>query len=131
MFKAGAIVAPEGEYPTYGTVATTDRNRSRQPGSTERERPSIGHPSIERAPCSTHDLRPGLDENRVDCKTIARHPRGFIFGGAGLIMLMVPGPEILVILLGLLVLAGEYTWVERALEHTRTTAIDATNIPHT
>ena len=56
---------------------------------------------------------------------------GFTLCGAGLIMLVLPGPGILVIFLGLVVLATEYTWAERALERTRTRAGDATSRLHT
>ncbi len=55
---------------------------------------------------------------------------GFTLCGAGLIMLVLPGPGILIIFLGLAVLATDYTWAERALEHTRTRAIDATSRLH-
>lgn len=41
-------------------------------------------------------------------------------------MLVLPGPGILVIFLGLVVLATEFTWAERALERTRSRAADAT-----
>lgn len=43
---------------------------------------------------------------------------GFTICGAGLIMLVLPGPGILVIFLGLVVLSTEYAWAERALERT-------------
>lgn len=56
---------------------------------------------------------------------------GFTLCGAGLIMLVLPGPGILIIFLGLVVLATEYTWAERALERTRTRAADATSRLHT
>ncbi len=56
---------------------------------------------------------------------------GFIICGAGLIMLVLPGPGILVIFLGLVVLATKYTWAERALERTRSRAADATSRLHT
>ena len=55
---------------------------------------------------------------------------GFMLCGAGLIMLVVPGPGILVIFLGLLILATEYSWADRALERTRGRATDATSRLH-
>lgn len=55
---------------------------------------------------------------------------GFTLCGAGLIMLVLPGPGLLVVFAGLVVLATEYTWAERALERTRTRALDATNRLH-
>ena len=56
---------------------------------------------------------------------------GFTLCGAGLIMLVLPGPGILVIFLGLVVLATEYTWAERALERTRVRAAGASSRLHT
>lgn len=56
---------------------------------------------------------------------------GFMLCGAGLTMLVLPGPGMLVIVLGLVVLATEYTWAERALERTRVRAADATRRLHT
>lgn len=56
---------------------------------------------------------------------------GFTLCGAGLIMLVLPGPGILVILLGLVVLATEYTWAERALERTRVRAAGVSSRLHT
>jgi uncharacterized protein (TIGR02611 family) len=38
---------------------------------------------------------------------------------AGLVMMVTPGPGILVIIAGLAVLASEYVWAQRALEKTR------------
>jgi len=47
--------------------------------------------------------------------------------GAGLVMLVLPGPGILVIFLGLVVLASEFSWAERLLERTRSRAVSATS----
>lgn len=55
---------------------------------------------------------------------------GFTLCGAGLMMLVLPGPGILVVFIGLLVLATEYPWAERALERSRHRAIDATSRLH-
>ena len=52
---------------------------------------------------------------------------GFTLCGAGLIMLVLPGPGILVVFAGLVVLATAYSWAERPLERTRTRAVDATS----
>lgn len=52
---------------------------------------------------------------------------GFTLCGAGLMMLVLPGPGILVVFVGLLVLATEFTWAERALEKSRSRAVDATS----
>lgn len=45
-------------------------------------------------------------------------------------MLLLPGPGILVVFVGLIVLATEYTWAERALERSRRRAVDATSRLH-
>lgn len=55
---------------------------------------------------------------------------GFTLCGAGLMMLVLPGPGILVVFLGLLVLSTEFSWAERALERSRHRAVDATSRLH-
>ena len=45
-------------------------------------------------------------------------------------MLVLPGPGILIMFLGLLILATEYTWAHCALERTRSRANDATGRLH-
>ena len=47
--------------------------------------------------------------------------------GAGLAMLLLPGPGILVSIAGLVVLSTEFGWAERALDRSKMRAIDATN----
>ena len=49
---------------------------------------------------------------------------GLAVYGAGLAMLVLPGPGILIVFLGLLVLATEYEWADRAVERTRRRAVD-------
>ena len=44
---------------------------------------------------------------------------GVAFVGAGLAMLVLPGPGILVSVIGLLILATEFAWAERALDRVR------------
>lgn len=51
---------------------------------------------------------------------------GFSILGAGLAMLVLPGPGIIVVLFGFAVLAREFTWAERALDKTATSAASAT-----
>ncbi len=51
---------------------------------------------------------------------------GFSILGAGLAMLVLPGPGIIVVLLGFAVLAREFTWAERALDKTAASAASAT-----
>lgn len=41
---------------------------------------------------------------------------GFGVLGAGIVMLVLPGPGILVVLVGLAILATEYAWARRALD---------------
>lgn len=55
---------------------------------------------------------------------------GFALCGAGLVMLVLPGPGILVVFIGLLVLATEFSWAERAVERSRHRAVDATSRLH-
>ena len=57
-------------------------------------------------------------------KRIAVLVLGFVVLGAGIAMLALPGPGLIVILLGLAILATEFAWAERALD--RTTAKVAT-----
>jgi uncharacterized protein (TIGR02611 family) len=57
-------------------------------------------------------------------KRIAVLVIGFVVLGAGIAMLALPGPGLIVILLGLAILATEFAWAERALD--RTTARVAT-----
>ena len=50
---------------------------------------------------------------------------GFVVLLAGLIMLVTPGPGVLVVLAGLALLAREYVWAERFLDRMRDRAEDA------
>ena len=45
--------------------------------------------------------------------------------GAGLTMLVLPGPGVIIIILGLAILATEFAWAERALDRTTSTAAAA------
>lgn len=45
--------------------------------------------------------------------------------GAGIAMLALPGPGLIVIILGLAILASEFAWAERALDRTTSTAASA------
>lgn len=47
--------------------------------------------------------------------------------GAGLAMLILPGPGILISVVGLAVLATEFAWAERALDRSKAKAIGASN----
>ncbi len=50
---------------------------------------------------------------------------GFVILGAGIAMLALPGPGLLVIILGLAILATEFAWAERALDRTTTKVASA------
>jgi uncharacterized protein (TIGR02611 family) len=50
---------------------------------------------------------------------------GFAVLGAGVAMLVLPGPGLIVIILGLAILASEFVWAERALDATTTRAASA------
>lgn len=50
---------------------------------------------------------------------------GFVLIIAGLAMLVLPGPGVLVIIAGLAVLATEYAWAERALDNAKKKAKSA------
>jgi putative transmembrane protein PGPGW len=52
-------------------------------------------------------------------KRIAITVAGFVLLLAGAIMMVTPGPGVLVILAGLAVLASEYAWAERALDRAK------------
>ena len=76
----------------------------------------------------------GLHSVTDQLRWIARNTRrlivtlvGFSILGAGLSMLVLPGPGIVVVLLGFAVLAREFTWAERALDKTAASAASATS----
>ena len=50
---------------------------------------------------------------------------GFVLVLAGIVMLVIPGPGLLVILAGLAVLGTEYVWAQRALNYARRKAVQA------
>lgn len=58
-------------------------------------------------------------------KRIAITVIGFGLVGAGLVMLVIPGPGLLVIVAGLAVLASEYAWAQRALDEAKRRARQA------
>jgi uncharacterized protein (TIGR02611 family) len=58
-------------------------------------------------------------------KRIAVLVAGLAVLGAGVTMLVLPGPGIIVILLGFAILATEFAWAERALDRTTGTAAAA------
>lgn len=67
-------------------------------------------------------------------KVIARNARrvavfllGVAVAVAGIAMLVLPGPGIIVLLLGLVILATEFAWAERVLDSTTTRAAGAAN----
>jgi uncharacterized protein (TIGR02611 family) len=60
-------------------------------------------------------------------KRIAVTIAGFILVIAGLAMLVLPGPGILVVIVGLAILATEYVWAQRALNFAKQKAEQAKN----
>ena len=50
---------------------------------------------------------------------------GFVLVLGGLVLLVLPGPGLVVIALGFAVLGTEYMWAAKALEHTRRTGAQA------
>ena len=58
-------------------------------------------------------------------KRIAVTVVGFVVLAAGLVMMVTPGPGIVVILLGLAILATEWAWAERALDRAKQTGSGA------
>jgi uncharacterized protein (TIGR02611 family) len=50
---------------------------------------------------------------------------GFTVLGVGLVMLITPGPGLLVIIAGLAILAHEFAWAAKALEKAKTRAAQA------
>ena len=58
-------------------------------------------------------------------KRLAVFLLGTAIVGAGLAMLVLPGPGLLIIIVGLAVLATEFVWAERALDRTTATAATA------
>lgn len=61
-------------------------------------------------------------------KRIAVSVVGCVFVVGGLVMLVLPGPGIIVIVLGFAILGTEYAWAAAALEHTKRTAAQASQI---
>lgn len=53
---------------------------------------------------------------------------GLALVAVGVVMLVLPGPGLVVIILGLAVLATEYVWAATALEHTKKAAAKGGNI---
>jgi uncharacterized protein (TIGR02611 family) len=58
-------------------------------------------------------------------KRIAVSVAGFVLVAAGLVMLVLPGPGLLLIFVGLAVLATEYVWAQRALNFAKQQAANA------
>lgn len=53
---------------------------------------------------------------------------GSVFVVGGVVMLALPGPGIVVIVIGFAILGTEYTWAAVALEHSKRTATKASQI---
>jgi uncharacterized protein (TIGR02611 family) len=62
----------------------------------------------------------------TSAKRVAVLVVGVVILGAGVAMLVLPGPGILVIVLGLAILASEFAWAERALDKAKHNAAAVT-----
>ena len=55
-------------------------------------------------------------------KRLVKIAGGFVIIVAGIAMLVLPGPGIVAIAVGLALLAGEFTWARRLLDHLKSRA---------
>lgn len=93
----------------------------------------MSSPILPSGPTSDPGARPGrLHTPRQWLRVIARNTKrlailvvGACVLGAGVAMLALPGPGVLVIILGLAILASEFAWAERALDRAAGTGADA------
>jgi len=93
----------------------------------DRSGPSVPS-ALRRARSRWIDLHPPLDWLRWigrNTKRLAVLVIGVAILGAGVAMLALPGPGVLVIVVGLAVLATEFAWAERALDRTTARAASA------
>ncbi len=81
--------------------------------------------SAQRSPLDLHSPLDWLRLIGRNTKRLAVLVLGVAILGAGLAMLALPGPGVLVIVVGLAVLATEFAWAERALDRTTATAAAA------
>jgi uncharacterized protein (TIGR02611 family) len=58
-------------------------------------------------------------------RRIAVSVLGFVLVGVGIVLLVVPGPGLLLVVAGLAVLASEYVWAQRALNFAKRKATQA------
>jgi len=72
-----------------------------------------------------HSPREWLSLILRSAKTIAVLVVGLALVGAGVVMLVLPGPGILVIIAGLAVLATEFVWAEMVLDKAKAQATKA------
>jgi hypothetical protein len=63
----------------------------------------------------------------MSAKRVVRTVSGFFLMAAGAAMLVLPGPGILTIALGLGILSREYEWARRSLDKMKQTAHDVTS----
>ena len=86
------------------------------------------HPFLSKGPRMSSGLHSPMQWLRWigrNTKRLAVFVLGATVLGAGLAMLALPGPGLLVIILGLAILASEFAWAERALDRTTATAASA------
>ena len=87
--------------------------------------PPTGRSSVQRRPLDVHSPLDWLRMIGRNTKRLAVLVLGVAILGAGVAMLALPGPGVLVIVVGLAVLATEFAWAERALDRTTATAASA------
>jgi len=99
------------------------------PNSSAEDRSGPSVPSVlHSTPSRWIDLHPPIDWLRWigrNTKRLAVLVVGVAILGAGVAMLALPGPGVLVIVVGLAVLATEFAWAERALDRTTARAASA------
>ncbi len=112
----------------YDVAVNTDHERDLGNPAFEWERPSIRHTSIERVTLNRlHSPVLLLRWIASNTKRLLVLVVGMTLVGAGLAMLVLPGPGIIVSIAGLVVLSTEFVWAERVLDRSKAKAIDATN----
>ena len=92
------------------------------------EHPSVPPSTPRSAQRRPLDLHSPLDWLRLigrNTRRLAVLVLGVAILGAGIAMLALPGPGVLVLVVGLAVLATEFAWAERALDRTTSTAAAA------
>lgn len=67
-----------------------------------------------------------VDGEHGRLRRVASVVGGFLALGAGILLLVLPGPGLLLVLGGLVLLSNEFAWARRLTDPVRTRAVDAT-----